>query len=141
MLTTEPTGEMIAQWKELFQIHRSSLTPNRKSGADIDRYFREHYPYQPFEDPEFHEMVSLNILENEHYRCKLSDGQHPSIRCYRVGNTLVGIDLSTGEFHIESEDITEVIPIHDDLFVYRGLDADDLKNFFLVAEYVTLTQK
>lgn len=60
--------------------------------------------------------------------------------CHKTGNALVGIDLSTGEFHIESENIEEVMPLHDDLFVYRGLDEEDLKNIFLVAEYVKLTQ-
>ena len=141
MLTTEPSAEMIARWKELFDAHHSALTPNRKSGIEVDRYFRKRYPHRPFDDPEFPKMVSLNILENEHFRSKLSDGQRPNIQCYQTGHALVGIDLSTGEFHIESENIEEVIPIHDDLFVYRGLDEEDLKNFFLVAEYVTLSKK
>ena len=65
----------------------------------------------------------------------------PNIQSYKTGNVLVGIDLCTGEFHVESEDIEEVIQIHDDLFAYRGLDAEDINNFFLVAEYVKLTQK
>lgn len=64
----------------------------------------------------------------------------PNIKSYKTGNALVGIDLSTGEFHIESENTEEVMPLHDDLFVYRGLDEEDLKNIFLVAEYVKLTQ-
>ena len=62
----------------------------------------------------------------------------PVIHCYRIGSVLVGIDLVTGEFHAESEALECVVPIHDDLFVHRGLDAADLKNFFLVAEYWTL---
>lgn len=32
------------------------------------------------------------------------------------------------------------MPLHDDLFVYRGLDEEDLKNIFLVAEYVKFMQ-
>ena len=58
-----------------------------------------------------------------------------------MNDVLVAIDLSTGEFHIESENIEEVISIHDDLFTYRGLDAEDINNFFLVAEYIKLTQR
>lgn len=54
----------------------------------------------------------------------------PNIKSYKTGNALVGIDLSTGEFHIESENIEEVMPLHDDLFVYRGLDEEDLKTSF-----------
>ena len=64
----------------------------------------------------------------------------PNIQSYKAGNVLVGIDLCTGEFHVESENIEEVVPIYDDLFAYRGLDEEDLKNIFLVAEYIKLTQ-
>lgn len=49
-------------------------------------------------------------------------------------------EMRENTFHIESENIEEVMPLHDDLFVYRGLDEEDLKNIFLVAEYVKLMQ-
>lgn len=42
----------------------------------------------------------------------------------------MGIDLTTGEFHIEGENIEEVMALHDDLYVYRGLDEKDLKTSF-----------
>ena len=140
MLTVQPTEEMIAQWKQLFEMYHSSLTPNRKSGREVDRYFREKYPHQILDNAAFREIVSLNITQNDFFRSKLPQNTQPDIQSYQTGNVLVGIDLCTGEFHIESENIEEVIPIHDDLFVYRGLDAEDIKNFFLVAEYVKLTQ-
>ena len=43
-------------------------------------------------------------------------------------------------FHVEAVDMAEAIPVYNDLFVFRGLSEDDLKNFVLVAEYVRLTQ-
>ena len=141
MLTMEPTKEMIAEWKQIFEMYRSSLVPNRKSGDKVDQYFREKYPHQIFDNAEFREIVSLNITENDFFRRKLPQNTLPNIQSYKTGNVLVGIDLCTGEFHIESENIEEVIPIHDDLFTYRGLDAEDINNFFLVAEYVKLTQR
>lgn len=141
MLTTEPTSEMIAEWKRIFEIYHSALTPNRKSGNEVDQYFREKYSYQLFDNAEFRKIASLNITENDYFKSKLPKGALPNIQSYQTGNVLVAIDLCTGEFHIESENIEEVIPISDDLFVYRGLDEDDLKNFFLVAEYVKLSQK
>ena len=137
----EPTKEMIAEWKQIFEMYQSSLVPNRKSGDEVDQYFREKYPHQIFDNAEFREIVSLNITENDYFRRKLPQNTLPNIQSYKTGNVLVGIDLCTGEFHIESENIEDVITIHDDLFVYRGLDAEDIKNFFLVAEYVKLTQK
>ncbi|MBR9937768.1 hypothetical protein KE513_09600 [Oscillospiraceae bacterium Marseille-Q3528] len=36
--------------------------------------------------------------------------------------------------------MAEAIPVYNDLFVFRGLSEDDLKNFVLVAGYVRLTQ-
>lgn len=141
MLTTEPTSEMIAEWKRIFEIHHSALTPNRKSGNEVDRYFRGKYSFQLFDNAEFQEMASLNITENDYFKSKLPRDTLPNIQSYQTGNVLVAIDLCTGEFHLESENIEEVIPIYDDLFVYRGLDEKDLNNFFLVAEYVKLSQK
>ena len=79
-------------------------------------------------------------MENAHPNDKLEDGTRPDIRCYRTGNTLVGIDLVSGAFHVEAVDMAEAIPVYNDLFVFRGLSEDDLKNFVLVAEYVSLTQ-
>lgn len=85
-------------------------------------------------------IVEFNIMENEHSRSKLSKGMKPDVHAYHVGDILVGIDTISGEFCIECEDIKKAIPIYDGLFVYRGLDENDLKNYVLVAEYVKLTQ-
>lgn len=141
MLTKEPTSEMIAEWKRIFEGYHSTLTPNRKSGYEVDSYFREKYSYQLFDDTEFQQIASLNITENDYLKNKLTKGLLPNIQSYQTGNVLVAIDLCTGEFHIESENIEEAIPIYDDLFVYRGLDEEDLKNYFLVAEYVKLSRR
>ena len=141
MLTTAPTKEMISEWKRIFETYHSFLIPNRKSGNEVDKYFRENYPYQTYDNAEFREIVSLNITENDYFSSKLPKNTLPNIQSYKTGNVLVGIDLCTGEFHIESENIEQVIAIHDDLFAFRGLDEEDINNFFLVAEYVKLTQK
>jgi len=140
MLTTKPTSDMIAEWKRIFESYRSSLVPNRKTGSDVDLYFREKYKHQPYNNDEFREILMLNIAENQHFRNKLPNDTVPNIQCYKTDGVIVAIDLCSGEFHIESENIEKVVSIHGDLFVYRGLDEDDLKNYFIVAEYVKLTQ-
>ncbi|NLE26263.1 MAG: hypothetical protein GX625_13140, partial [Clostridiaceae bacterium] len=53
----------------------------------------------------------------------------------------VGIDLLSGYFQVESGETEQMVPIYDDLFVYRGLDATDLKNFALVGQYLEMTQR
>lgn len=140
MLTIQPTAEMITEWKRIFEAHHSRLKSNRKSGAEVDQYFRGKYVCQIFSDATFQKLVAFNITENEVSHKKLPKGCTPNIQSYKTGDVFVGIDLCTGEFHIEGENIEEVALIYDDLFAYRGLDDDDLKNFFLVAEYIKLTQ-
>ena len=42
---------------------------------------------------------------------------------------------------MEAADMVTAVPIYNDLFAFRGLDEDDLENFILVAEYMSLIQK
>ena len=107
----------------------------------LDAFIISHFSCRHYlENAEFQEIVARNITENEFSRSKLPKGKLPNIQSYQTGNVLVGIDVSTGEFHVESETAEDFMPIFNDLFVYRGLDEEDLKNYFLVAEYVKLTQ-
>lgn len=137
MITKELTSQDISDMRRIFEKYRPSLVPCRKTGAEVDAYFRSRYSFEPFNDSNFIKMVEAGILENGF----LPEGTRPDIRSYRMGDTLVGIDLSSGEFHIEAEDIDKVVSVYDDLFVYRGLGKDDLDNFVLVAEYVRLTKE
>ena len=139
MLTTEPTFEMIQEWKRVFAAEQQSLSPNRKTGAEVDAYFRAHYPlFEVFDSAEWREMVTEEILLSPPHAEKLPPGNMPEIAVYRMGDVYAAIDLVTGHFHIECEDIGRIVPIFDDLFLYRGLDKADLQNYFLVAEYVRL---
>lgn len=140
MITSEVTPGMLEEWKRIFDLHRFKLSPNRKKGIEVDDYFRNRYTYQILDSPRFKNVVELNIMENEHSRRKLPKRMKPDIYTYRVGDVLVGIDTVSGEFCVECEEIEKAIPVYDDLFVYRGLDEDDLKNYVLVAEYVKLAQ-
>ena len=140
MILSEITPDKVAEMKRVYEAHRPLLHPNRKSGAEVDAYFRSSYPYQPLDDRAFQAAAAANIMENEHLYAKSQDGTRPDIRCCRMGNVLVGIDLVSGEFHVEALDMADAIPVYNDLFVFRGLSEDDLKNFVLVAEYVRLTQ-
>ena len=141
MLTTEPTPEMLQEWKRLHEKYRPKLTPNRRSGTQVDAYFREKYPHTPMDSEELREMIAAEILENPHHAEKLPEGCVPDVRCYLSGDVLVGIDLVTGHIHVESEDTERMAKLYDALFFYRGLDEADLENAFLTAEYVRLVQE
>ncbi len=138
MLTTKPTTEMLQEWKRLHEEYRPKLSPNRKSGEQVDAYFREKYPHTLIDSADLREMIAAEILENPHHAEKLPPDAKPCVRCYLSGDVLVGIDLVTGHIHVECEEIARAEAIYDDLFVYRGLDEADLENAFLTAEYVRL---
>ena len=141
MLMTEPTEEQLMQWKQIYAEHRPGMQSNRKTGAEVDAYLRKNYHCQRFDDQDFTEVVVYNIVENEHPRRKLPEGMLPDISSYRIGDVLVGIDLVSGEFHVESTDLEQAERIYDDLFTFRGLDEEDLKNVFLTAQYVMLGKR
>ena len=138
MLTTEPTLEMLQEWKRIYNENCETLKPNRKSGAEINDYFCEKYCFEKFDSLTFREIVEFNIMENEPNREKLPQGESPQVITYKNqdSSVKVGIDLITGFFHIEGEDIDRVSKIYDDLFLFRGLDEEDLKNYFSVAQYI-----
>ena len=141
MLTTEATQKMIEEWKQLFESHHANMHHNRKSGTEVDADFRRKYSYQVFDNAEFQQVCKFNIMENNFIQKKLSERFSTNIRSYLVDGVLVGIDLISGEFHVESEKTEKAVPIYDDLFMFRGLDCEDLKSFFLVAQYVKLTER
>ncbi len=138
MLTTEPTIEMVQKWKRIYNENRNCLKPNRKSGAEINDYFYHKYCFDKFDSSAFRDVVKFNIIENELNREKLPQDVAPQIVAYKSKDSsiLVGIDLITGFFHIEGEDIDRVAEIYDDLFLFRGLDEKDINNYFLVAQYI-----
>ncbi len=143
MLTSEPTPDMINNWKRVYEDNREQLKPNRKSGSEVDSYFRNKYKPDCFDSEELREIVRENILQNQYNKDKLPQGKLPDIACYKAidGKVIVGIDLITGFIYVESEDISEMEKIYDDLFTFRGLDEQDLKNYFLVAQYVECLKK
>lgn len=143
MLTTEPTEEMVLEWKRIHGEYRDRLKPNRKSGAQVQDYFISRYSPERYDSAEFTSVVEYNIMMNEPNREKLPQGVLPQIAAYKVGDgqVFVGIDLITGFIHVECEEIQRAAEIYDDLFLFRGLDEKDLDNFFLTAQYVQCLNK
>lgn len=137
MLTKEITAEQVAKYRRIFEENRD-LVPNRKTGAQVEAYFCGKYSPQKYPSKDFSRLVAEEIVANDFSREKLPQGVLPRVVCYRTGGALVGIDLVTGFFHVESKDTAESEKIYDDLFLFRGLDEKDLQNFFLVAQYVLI---
>ena len=143
MLTTKPTAEVTQKWKKTFEENRDNLFPNRKTGKELDEYFKKSYDYEELDSPKHKEIVEYNIMHSNHNKAKLSEGVIPEIAVYKIKNTdiFVGIDKVTGFFQVESKDTEKMAEIYDDLFAFRGLDLMDIDNYFLVAQYIECTNK
>ncbi len=135
MITGSVTKKQLAAWQALWQQRRASMQSNRISGVQLDAYFREKYRPEPYQNAAFAEVVRRNVTE--YTGIALS----PEIVTYQLHDTiLIGIDLLTGYFHVESKNLAAMADIWDDLFVTRGLSAADLDNYVLTAQYILLQE-
>lgn len=155
MLLSEATLEMVAEWKTIRMEYQDRLCANRKSGAAVAAYLAEKYPVQLLQDKRSEQVVISNVLNNKPFAQKLPAGAAPCPVAYHVKNIgegkalyeeqdsvfggqriFVGIDLTTGYFCVEGSS-----ELWDELYVFRGLDEQDLQNDYCVAEYVSCLKK
>ncbi len=150
MLIKKATQEDIREWKEIYEKHKNTLTPNKKSAEEIIGFLKSRYTATEIIDAEYKRVVSDNILLNGFSRDKLK-GKTPEIRLFKISDEglfyrqdavfkgtdiIVGIEVNTSYIFVEGSS-----ELYDELFAFAGLDECDLKNYFLVAEYVKLTNK
>ena len=154
MLVDKPTEEMIEEWKEIYNKYKDKIKPNKKAGIDIITYLENHYSITELQDNELEEVVSFNIQNSEFYANKLNK-ENPIIRIFKINNIgngkelynkqdkifegitiIVGIELKTSFIFVEGSDY-----LYEELTAYTGLDKDDIKNYFLVSQYVKCKEK
>lgn len=150
MLMQEPTEEMIKEWKDIFNIYKDKLVANKKDSLDIIKYIEEKHSIVEIEDQKLENIVYDNIVLNDYYKNKLN-GRNPIIRLFEVtdkklydvqdnvfkGNQIiVGIELNTAYIFVEGSSL-----LHDELVAFTGLDEEDIKNYFLVAQYIKCKEK
>lgn len=155
MLIQEVTPEMIKAWKVTFDQYRPQLNPNKKTGSEIIAYIKQKYPLTEHPDDTIKRVVVDNVILNECHAKKLPVGKTPVAKVFFIDDTgagkhlyetqddifkgnkiFVGIDLETAFFMVEGSSL-----LWDELFAFRGLDDDDLTNFYLVAEYISCLNK
>lgn len=133
MITSKVTKEQLEKWRELHNIWKDKLTVNRISGKELDEYFRKKYNPAENNIESFRTVVYLN---SEAYNKKADMSE---IHTYTLENNVyVGIDTATGFFQVECEDIDKAALIWDDIFIKRGLSADDIENYVLTGQYISL---
>lgn len=155
MLTHEPTAEEIATWQQVFRTYHSRLKPNRKTGAELNAYLQDRYPLRVLKDQNADQVVIQNILLNQTLADELPAGVAPSPvcciverggageslyreqdACFQSIDIFVGIDLVSGYFLVEGSS-----RLWDELYAFRGLNANDLQNYYSVAEYVACLKR
>ncbi len=158
MLMQEVTPEMVAKWKVIYNEYKTQLNPNKKTAPELIEYLEEKYPITEQTEEKLIQVIIDNVLQNEFYAKKLPEGKGPRARVFCVenrrsgeslyeeqdeifkvenmDNIIVGIELETTFFMVEGSSI-----LWDELFAFRGLDVDDLNNYYLVAEYITCLKK
>lgn len=160
MITTQPTPQMLTAWKQLWLQYRDKLWPNRKSGEKLLCYLREKYELTEIREKTALEIVRRSILENPFCAEKLPRGSKPNPKAFFVENRgngsalyaaaekeaalwngrseriFVGLDIVTGFFMVEGSSL-----LWDELYVFRGLDEQDLENYVCVAEYIACMRR
>ena len=136
MITEMVTKEQLSAWKRLYAQHRPTLKPDRISGAALDDWFRAAFHPELLENPAFREVVLANAAVQAERR------DAPEVAAYLLdGDVLVGIDRTSGFFHVECENIPKAVPVWDALFLHRGLSAQDLGNYVITGQYLELLGK
>lgn len=154
MLMQEPTKDMIKEWKDIFSQYKDKIKPNKKDGLEIINYLKNHYSITEIEDDELESIVECNIKDNEFSSNKLK-GENPIIRLFEINNIgknkelynkqdnvfkgikiIVGIELKTSFIFVEGSSY-----LYDELTAYKGLDEEDIKNYFLVSQYIKCKEK
>ena len=134
MITTEVTSEQIENWRKIYSENKNKLVVNRISGKALDNYFVEKYHPIKEAPSQFVDIVILNAKENNE--------QEPTVSAYELeGNIYVGIDLNSGFFQVECEDVDKMRTVWDDLFLARGLSEKDIDNYVIAAQYILLQKK
>lgn len=155
MLFQDYSPESVVEWKSVFDQYHARLKPNKKSAGEMIAWLQKHYPVTEQHDEVLNRTVTDNILLNKCHACKRPPGKLPVPKVFIVENSgsgaslyesqdepfrgttiIVGFDLETAFFMVEGSS-----RLWDELFAFRGLDEEDLSNFYLVAEYVACMKK
>lgn len=153
MLMQEATPEMINTWRHTFDKYRNKLSPNKKTAFEIIEYLEKKYTLT--EQAGLNPIVADNVILNEYYANKLPVGKAPKTKAFIVENAgagkllyeqqddvfkgsriIVGVELQSAYFMVEGSSL-----LWDELLAFRGLDEDDLSNFFLVAQYISCLER
>ena len=149
----EVTKEMIKS-KEIYNKYKNKIQPNKRSGIDIIKYLENNYPITELESEDLEEDIAFNIRNDEFYSNKLN-GENPIIKVFKINNTgngkqlynnqervfgeetiMVGIEMQTSFIFVKASN-----NLYEELTAYTGLDQEDIKDCYLVSQYIKFKTK
>lgn len=145
-----PTNADIARWRAVYAEYAPKLQPNQKSAEEVIQFLQAHYTLLEQTSAKARAIVVENVLLNAVHAQRLGEGEKPDpiaffvlrdarsealyrhrSRIYRHFPIYIGVDRATCSIFVEGSDC-----LHDQLTAFRGLDAQESTNFYLVANYV-----
>ncbi|MCK9286333.1 MAG: hypothetical protein PHU24_11585 [Sphaerochaetaceae bacterium] len=155
MVTQAPTKQLINEWKSIYTTYKDILKPNKLTAQQLIEYLLHKYQAKELADQRWSQVVVDNVLMNEFFKKKLSASDEATAKIFQIENVgaaetlyneremfykdqpiVVGIELNSVYFLVEGSQ-----HLWDELFAQRGLDEDDLNNYYLVAEYINCLKK
>lgn len=146
----KPSISEIAEWKITYEKYRPYLSPNRKTPEDALEYLRDRYTLQEHDSPKVRAMIGLVLLQNKYYAQKMPEGAEPLGRLFEIVNEGAGAKLyrrrdpayAGAPIYVSVEEQSGYVSVEgcdelsDELTAFLGLDAYDIDNFYLVANYI-----
>ncbi len=119
------------QWKTVYERERPNLEPNAITGEELSRYIRDRFDTEPTKDEALISAVCDLLEQDALLQQKKQDGRlQPEV--YRLDDgTVIGVDLLTCCFIVQGNEL-----LHDEMTYERGLDAFDLDNVLLTADWL-----
>ena len=162
MQMSEPTPQMIKEWKATFEQYKDKLRPNKKTAHQIMEYLKGKYQLIDCTNDmttdgtgKMAEIVTDNITMNAILAEKIPIGATLQPQVFIIKNTgagktlydkqdeifkgiriIVGVEFETAFYMVEGSSY-----LYDELRAFKGLDAQDLTNPFLVWEYIDCLKK
>ncbi len=155
MLTRKITPELVRQWKDVAETYRPLLNPNKKTGSEICSYLTGKYSVRELRADSLRDVVEDNIHSNECHARKMPADTIPKVSGFLIDNTGMGKYLYENQDEMfRGNAILAAVELHsayvlvegssllwDELCAFRGLDEEDLANYYQVAEYVACLKR
>jgi len=139
----------VQEWKATFEKYHPRLTPNRKSIHEILNILQLKYSLERDDSTRAKRVVEGNVVKN-YYGTRVKKGDPLEIFVFRLKNQgnaihlyenqsaeyqgipiIIGAEAKSGFIFVEGSP-----QLADEITIIQGLDAMELENFYLVANYI-----